>query len=244
VKLVRPLVAMMMALVGMACSRNPEPEEKPTGTTAQPAVPTGTGKPMPRMKEYSATPEERLGTLPEGVGIPPGERPPNAVIEDLSGKRVDLAELARQRGPLLLVFYRGGWCPYCNFEIHELTAAFPAYQKQKVLPVAISVDRVTEAATTAATYEIPFPVLSDPELVAHEAFRVVHAADDAATARLKSFGMDLEAASGKTHHKFAIPALFVLDRSFTVRWAHADPDYKVRPRSAQILGAIGGLRLE
>jgi len=190
------------------------------------------------MKEYVATPEALLGTLPEGVGVPPGRSPSDAVLDDISGGKVDLQELAEKRGPLLVVFYRGGWCPYCNFEIHQLTAAFADYQKRGVLPVAISVDRLDEASKTAATYVIPFPVLSDPDLKAHEAFGIARTADAAEVAKLKSFGIDIETASGRTHHKFAIPALFLVDRSFTVRWAHADPDYKVRPRTPQILAAI------
>jgi len=195
------------------------------------------------MKEYSAPAKERLGTLPEGVGVPVGQTPPDAVLEDLSKGKVDLAELAEKRGPLLVVFYRGGWCPYCNFEIHELAVAYPDYQKRGILPVAISVDKPSESAETAATYTIPFPVLSDPDLRAHQAFRVVHTADETEVLKLKGAGIDLEEASGRTHHEFAIPALFVVDRSFTVRWAHADPDYKVRPRTSQILGVIDGLGL-
>ena len=196
------------------------------------------------MKEFTATPAERLGRLPEGTGVPVGQTPRDAVLEDLSGSKVDLAELAEQRGPLLIVFYRGGWCPYCNFEIHELSASYPEYRKRGILPVAISVDKPSEATKTVETYTIPFPVLSDPDLLAHDAFRVVHTADPAEAAKLKGYGIDLEQSSGRSHHKFAIPALFVVDQSFTVRWAHADPDYKVRPRTAQILGAIDGLRLE
>jgi peroxiredoxin len=87
-------------------------------------------------------------------------------LHDAAGLEVRLSDLMR-RGPLLLVFYRGGWCPYCNFQIRELTAAYPEYGKRGVTPVAISVDRVEESAKTLATYSIPFPVLSDPELAAH-----------------------------------------------------------------------------
>ena len=110
-------------------------------------------------------------------------------------------------------------------------------------PVAISVDKVDEASKTNTTYEIPFPVLSDPELHAHEAFRVVHEASEDEVARLKGFGIDIERSSGKTHHKFAVPAVFLIDAHGVVRWAHADPDYKVRPTTAQLLAAIDGAKL-
>jgi len=195
------------------------------------------------MKEFDETPAPRLGTLPPNVGVPPGQPAPNAIVRDADGHDVQLQELIK-KGPILLAFYRGGWCPYCNFEIHELTTAYPEYQKRGVLPVAISVDKQEEAAKLRATYTIPFPVLSDPELLAHEAFHVIHHADDAEVARLKANGVDLERNSGKTHHSIAIPALFLIDKAGVVRWAHADPEFKVRPRTRQILAAIDAAKLD
>lgn len=193
------------------------------------------------MKEFSTTPASKLGTLPDGVGVPVGQPAPDALVHTAEGAQVRLSDLFK-KGPTLVVFYRGGWCPYCNFEIHELTQAFPEYEKRGVHPIAISVDKQSEAAKTEATFTIPFPVLSDPSLAAHTAFRVIHHADDAETAKLKGFGIDLEQSSGETHHRFAIPALFLVDKSGVVRWAHADPDYKTRPRTAQILAVIDGGR--
>jgi peroxiredoxin len=176
------------------------------------------------------------------VGIPVGGQAPDATVREADGREVRLRE-AGKPGPVLLVFYRGGWCPYCNSQIHELTTAYPEYQKRGVTPVAISVDRAEESAKTQATYSIPFPVLSDPELAAHRAYRVLHQVDEAEYARLKGFGIDLEKASGQGHHVIAVPSIFVIDGKGVVRWAHADPDYKVRPSTAQVLAAIDGLKL-
>jgi peroxiredoxin len=125
-----------------------------------------------------------------------------------------------------------------------LTAAYPKFQERGILPVAISVDRIEEAAKTQATYTIPFPVLSDPDLAAHSAFRVIHQADESEVARLKGFGIDLENSSGRTHHMIAIPSLFIIDRDGIARWAHADADYKVRPSTDQILQVLDGLGIK
>jgi peroxiredoxin len=176
------------------------------------------------------------------MGVAVGGLAPAATLRGIDGHQVALADLVK-RGSVLVVFYRGGWCPYCNFEIHELAAAFPEYQRRGVTPVAISVDRIEEAAKTQKTYEIPFPVLSDPDLAAHRAFRVVHEAGAAEVGALKTFGIDIESASGRDHHAFAIPAIFLVDPTGTVRWAHADPDYKVRPHTPQVLAAIDTLGL-
>jgi peroxiredoxin len=189
------------------------------------------------MKEYVPTSASALGTLPSGMGIPPGQTAPDALVRDSVGQPLRLSSLY-ERGPILLAFYRGGWCPYCSFEIHELTVAYGDYQRRGVTPVAVSVDKEDEGAKTKATYSVPFPILSDPERTAHVAFHVVHHAESEEVAKLKAFGIDVERSSGRTHHDFAVPALFLIDRAGVVRWAHADPDYKTRPSTAQILAAL------
>ena len=199
--------------------------------------------PASHMKDYAAPAPDRLGVLAPGTGVAVGQRVPNVSALDLDGKHVSLAELY-ERGPNLLAFYRGGWCPYCNTEIHALTQAYPEYRKRGVTPVAISVDKPEEGVKLKASYVIPFPVLSDSDAKSLDAFHLVKKVSDEEAAKMKSFGVDLEAFSGKTHHEIAIPALFVIDRTGTVRFAHSDPDFKVRPTTAQLLTAIDALKLQ
>jgi peroxiredoxin len=208
-------------------------------TPSPPAPPTVTASqaPPPRAKETGTTPEGRLGTLPDGIGLAPGTKIPAATLESSEGKKVDLTA----EGAMLVVFYRGGWCPFCNFQIRDLTRAHPELAKRGVTPVAISVDRVAESAKTDASYDIPFPVLSDPDLVAHEAFRVVQEVSDEELEKLKGYGVDLEAHSGRTHHKIAVPAIFLVDGEGTILWAHADRDYKTRPSIEQLLAVVDRL---
>ncbi|MGD8862379.1 MAG: peroxiredoxin-like family protein [Myxococcales bacterium] len=205
-----------------------------------PAEQPGAGRAAPRVKEHAVTAAGRLGSTPEGVGLPPGTRAPDVELSNADGADVRLQDVTRGK-TTLLVFYRGGWCPYCNFQIRELTTAYPKFQAKGVQPVAISVDRVEEAARTRALYDIPFPVLADPDLSAHAAFNVTHQVDDTELQRLKGLGIDLEKSSGRTHHRIAIPSIFIIDRQGTIRWSHADPDYKTRPSIDQLLAVIDGL---
>jgi peroxiredoxin len=186
------------------------------------------------------TPSAKLGTLPPDVGIAPGQLAPDFQVEDPDGRRVMFSEFSG-RGAVLLTFYRGGWCPYCSFEIHALTNAYPEFRRRGVTPVAVSVDRPEKAKETDTTFEIPFPVLSDPDLRAHEAYRVVYQADAGEVSKLRGFGIDLEAASGRRHHSFAIPAFFLVDVNGRVVWAHADPSYKVRPSIEQLFDVIDSI---
>lgn len=213
--------ATLVALSG--CHRTPAPSAAPAA---------------PRQKATRDTPAARLGTLAPGTGLPVGSRIPDVRAVDLDGREVQLAKLAEAQGPLLLVFYRGGWCPFCNFQIRALAEAAPQFAARGLTPVAVSVDRAEESAKTKALYTLPFPVLSDTDLSFVEGFRVARHVDDAELARLKGFGMDLEASSGQQHHVIAVPAIFLIDRGGVVRWAHSDTDYKTRPSIAQLFAAL------
>ena len=237
---------LLAAVVATTCSK-PEATKAETAAMSPPssapsAVPMAASTPAPHMKEYADPPADRVGVLAPGTGIPVGQKVPDIHARDLDGKDVSLSSLY-SKGPILLAFYRGGWCPYCSSENHALATAYPEYQKRGVTPVTVSVDTPDAEAKTKATYAIPFPVLSDSDATMIEAFHVVNKVDDATLAKMKGFGVDLESDSGKTHHEIAIPSLFLIDGAGVVRWAHSDPDFKVRPSTAQILAAIDAARL-
>ena len=197
----------------------------------------------PKMKAYAQAEASKVGVLPQGVGLAVGESAPDVQLLDSEGHHLKLG-LLTAAGNTLLVFYRGGWCPYCNFQIHELVQAIPEFKKRGVMPVAVSVDKIQESAKTKAAHAIPFPVLTDPDLKLHSAFGVGFEIDEATVARLKKMGLDLEAASGRKHHTIAVPSMFLIDTSGTIRWAHAELDYKTRPTTAQVLAAIDEVGLE
>ena len=104
--------------------------------------------------------------------------------------------------------------------------------------MAISVDEIEGAATTDASYSVPFPLLSDPDASVHEAYRVVNQLDEAGVSRLKGFGIDVERWSKRKHHKIAIPSLFLVGKDGKVKFAHAARDYKTRPATAALLSAL------
>jgi peroxiredoxin len=229
----------VLALAIAGCSKSDgDAAAAPAASTAAVAAAAPSGAPAaPPMKPYTEPPADRIGVLAPGTGIQVGQKVPDIHARDLNGNDVSLASLYA-KGPILLAFYRGGWCPFCASENHALATTYSEYQKRGVTPVTVSVDKPDQEAKTKATYAIPFPVLTDSDATMIEAFHVVNNVDDATFAKMKGFGVDLESYSGKSHHKIAIPSLFLIDRAGTVRWAHSDPDFKVRPSIPQILAAI------
>lgn len=189
-----------------------------------------------KLPELSATQGDMLGH--SEVGLKAGAIPADFSVSDHKGGQVSLHGLVQEQAPLLVVFYRGGWCPYCNVQIRQLAEAWPEFEKRGVTPVLISADKPDASAMAKATYEIPFPVLSDPDLRAHEAFDVVVQIDDATAEKYKTYGIVLENWSGRDHHKIAAPGVFLLDRTGTVQWAHVSKDYKTRPSVEQLLRVL------
>jgi peroxiredoxin len=192
---------------------------------------------LPHEKAYDATPAGKVGSAPAGVGLAVGQPAPDIALLDAKGRTVSMLE-GTAKGPVLVVFYKGGWCPSCNYQIHELSSSYAEFERRGVSIVAVSVDGTSFASATESEYHVPFPILSDPDLAAHEAYRVVDDVGAVGAFMLARMGADLAKRSGKSHHHVAIPSLFVVDSTHAIRFRHADKDYGTRPSVKQILAAI------
>lgn len=193
-----------------------------------------------REAPLAVTSADQLGTNADNIGLAVGTSIPAFTAKSHTGEVVNLEALLED-APLLVVFYRGGWCPFCNVQIRQLSAAYPEFKQRNVFPVLISVDDVDNAALANRTYDIPFAVLSDPQLSAHAAFNVIMQVDDETVKRYKEYGLDLESWSGQEHHKIAVSSAFLVDKMGKVRWAHSSLDYRTRPSPAQLLNVIDGI---
>jgi peroxiredoxin len=215
-----------------------------TPVAEQAATPPAATPPAPVLAE---TPDGKLGTAPDGLGVPVGSPAPNVTLDSVSGGQQSLGALYT-KGPTYIVFYRGGWCPFCNLQIHELSKSAPEFQKRGIQLVAISVDKPTEEAKTQAKHGTPFAILSDPKLKALQAFHVVHMAGEEEQKALAGFGIDVTAYSGENHKSFSVPSIFLVDKKGIVRFEHVDEDFKTRPSVAQMLSVAdrifpsGGMR--
>ncbi|MEZ4369861.1 MAG: peroxiredoxin family protein [Polyangiaceae bacterium] len=232
-----PLAALLLLCNAVACSK----AESDNMAKASAKTPSASVAPpeeaSPRQREARPTPTERLGVRPEANGIEVGEKAPDAHVRDADNKPIKLSTLWHQ-SEILLIFYRGGWCPYCNYQLRQLSDHFAEFQSRKVVPVALSVDRPSEAMKTRRSYEIPFPVLSDPDLVAIKAFKVGSPIEAGEYRRLVKDGVDLERRTGNHEHTVAIPSMFLIDQEGIVRWSHVDPDYAERPSIEQLTATL------
>lgn len=146
-----------------------------------------------------------------------------------------LTEAAKQ--PLVMVFYRGGWCPYCTRHLAELGKIEGELRDMGLRIVAVSPDRPEVLAESMNSNELTYRLLSDSSMAAAKAFGIAFRVDDATVEQYKGYGIDLEAAAGQKHHLLPVPAVFIIGTDGRIRFAYANSDYKVRLSGEALLEA-------
>jgi peroxiredoxin len=139
--------------------------------------------------------------------------------------------------PTILIFYRGGWCPYCNRHLGALKKVEPDLLKMGYELFFLSADRPELLYTSLKEPDVHYTLLSDAKLQAAEAFGIAFHVDAAHYQQYSDFGVDLEAASGETHHNLPVPAVFIIDTRGIIRFVHANPDYTTRISPDELLAA-------
>ena len=139
--------------------------------------------------------------------------------------------------PTIVIFYRGGWCPYCNMQLSDLRLVEPTLRAQGFEIVFLSTDRPELLYSSLKETDIHYTLLSDSQLYAANAFRVAYHLDDATIAMQKKYGVDLETTTGTTLHELPVPSVFIIDRSGTIRFVYSNPDYKIRLIADELLNA-------
>ncbi len=177
----------------------------------------------------------------EARALQVGDTVPDLTLPDALNKPVSLSALW-QRGPLVLIFYRGGWCPYCNLELRAWQQQLPALKHMGAQLVAVSPQTPDNSLTTAEKNELAFPVLSDSALLAATAFSVAFEMPPELIALYSGVGNDLPVLNGNGRWVLPVPATYVIDRHGRVVYAHVEADYRERAEPADVLAAVAQVR--
>lgn len=166
---------------------------------------------------------------------------PDVTVKTLDGKSVSVAALHKDK-PVVLVFFRGGWCPICTRHTQELIKAYPKIKEMGAEMVGVSPDNLESSKANSDKNSIPFPIYSDADMSAAKAFGLAFKVDDKTVEKYKGFGLDLEKASGLSHHALPIPAVFIVDKSGKIVFAHSNPDYRQRLDTNTIVNELGKIK--
>lgn len=177
----------------------------------------------------------------EARALKMGSKVPDLTLPDALNQAVRLSALW-QRGPLVLIFYRGGWCPYCNLELRAWQQQLPALKHMGAQLVAVSPQTPDSSLSTAQKNELAFPVLSDSALQAATAFGVAFEMPPALVELYSRAGNDLPVLNGNGRWVLPVPATYVIDRDGRIAYAHVDADYRDRAEPADVLAAVAQVR--
>ncbi len=179
-----------------------------------------------------------IATTPDNTKpLAVGSSIPNVTITDSAGESVSLKSLHKD-GPVVLVFFRGGWCPFCTKHTQELIKIYPRLKELGAGLVGISPDNPKSSSENVTKNLISFPILSDPDVAAAKAFGLAFMVDDQTLEKYKGYGIDLERASGRDHHALPIPAVYIVDKAGKIVFAHRDADYCQRLDSKTIVAEV------
>ena len=173
----------------------------------------------------------------ESRALQVGGRAPELALPDALGKPVTLVDLWR-RGTLVVIFYRGGWCPYCNLELKAWQARLAELRHMGASLVAISPQTPDNSLSTAEKNELAFPVLSDSALQAAESFGIAFELAPELVELYGRVGNDLPVLNGNGHWVLPLPATYVIDRAGQIVFAHVEADYRERAEPDDVLASV------
>lgn len=167
-----------------------------------------------------------------------GEVAPDFTLPDQSGNPVSLSATLR-RGPVVLTFFRGGWCPFCMISLRALARATPALRRHGAEVLAISPQPPRHSAAMVETSALPFPVLSDHDNQVARRYGLVVAMPLDLQAAYRRLGHDLPALNGVPGWELPMPAGYVIaPEDGRVVFAHVDPRLHRRLEPADALAAV------
>jgi peroxiredoxin len=163
-----------------------------------------------------------------------GQTTPNVELVNLDGKTVKLLDVLKEK-PTVLVFFRGGWCPYCNAQLIDLRKALPMIEELGFQLIAISPDTFEKSGENLSKNQLNFKLLSDPKLDAITSFGLAYRAPSSYKATLKEYS------ANKNEDVIPIPTVYVVDKKGEIQFQYANTDFKKRISSTMLINVLKSL---
>ncbi|SDN50684.1 Peroxiredoxin [Paenibacillus sp. yr247] len=171
-------------------------------------------------------------------GLKEGDKAPNFTLTNPLGNQVNLYdELAK--GPVVLTFYRGSWCPFCNIQLRAYEQALPELKKLGGQLIAVTPQSPDNSLSHQEKEELTFQVLSDSNGTVSDSYKVLYEVPDyVQDVFTQKFGLDLTKFNNTARWILPVPATFIIDKEGIIRRAHVNPDFMKRMEPQEIIDQL------
>ncbi len=171
------------------------------------------------------------------TGLKKGDKAPLFKLQQADGSWFNV-ENELKKGPVVIVFYRGQWCPYCNKALSLLNDSLSLLTAKNVSVVAISPETLDNTKKTIAKSKVAFPVLHDSAMMVMKAYQVGFAVDTATVAKYKQYGIDFEKSNGSNGANLPVPATYLINKEGIITYVYFNTDYRKRVSVKELLEAL------
>ncbi|WP_252737054.1 peroxiredoxin-like family protein [Reichenbachiella agariperforans] len=169
-----------------------------------------------------------------------GDQAPDFTLKNALGDEVSLGDYL-QKGPVVLTWYRGGWCPYCNLTLNSLQSELPKFQAEGANLLALTPELPDKSISTKEKNELEFEVLSDISNTIGKEYGIVYQlTDEVADSYQKGF--DLHGYNGDESDELPLAATYVIDTDGKITYAFLDAEYRNRAEPSEIIAALQALK--
>lgn len=172
------------------------------------------------------------------TGLKEGDKAPLFDVKDQNGQKVNLSSFLKE-GDVVLFFYRGAWCPFCNKQMSELQDSIQFILDKGASIIAVTPETTNSIDKTIEKTEASFSIIQDKGYEIMNDYKVLFKVDDATVKKYELYGIDLEKANGNNENLLPVPATYVIGQNGTIKYVYFDTDYKKRATVKEILSALG-----
>jgi len=173
---------------------------------------------------------------PEGLFI--NSKAPDFKGTDQYGNEIRLKDVLKD-SLVVLIFYRGQWCPYCNRQLKKLEDSLQLLKNKGAKLIAITPEKPEYISKTIEKTKATYPLIYDKEMKIMRAYAVAFEVDDKTVSRYKNADIDLASANGQKEKVYLpVPAVYIISKEGTILYRYFDFDYKKRASVQEILNNL------
>jgi peroxiredoxin len=169
---------------------------------------------------------------PQGLNV--NDKAPAFTAKNQAGKTITLNEQLKS-GAVVLIFYRGQWCPYCNKQLKRLEDSLSLITAKGATLIAVTAEKQENISKTIAKTKASYSILFDDGLKIMKSYDVAFAVDDKTIEKYKGYGIDFNDANGSNGANLPVPAVYVIDKAGVIVYKYFDADYRNRASVKDIL---------